>query len=966
MAVFKYNDVISFDLPEGFQLREEYDDEGNLDNRITKGEGHADENGKIQYEFLCGIKSSEGEMLEDCSEVEPKKFADFYGKRRSRIEVDRLYLFGSSRIDRILYFLAVPEASMVLKVHGVLFEGSSEMSHAAEIYENLLIVIKSIRINGEAVEFTDISGESLAEIMQPEPEEDEGAVDVTERFGMGDGEKERSGKSFRAVKAAENLYPHYATLMDASNYCLPGAEVIVNAGGTEYQFISIENIVLDMEGYDEVDEMPELYEAYKKILTRDSGNYTLHKNAAELASVFHVNASAFSARHDRECEIMDGMLHRAYMLSALRSFAWTLADYCSTNGIEPEAVELKTLEAIVEFAKKKQWLNYNGISHCKSLCGCSDLNVFYIPDSVAKEEKEVLLSTEDDFDFNVIHNSVGSLEGLRRDLEYIYPAIVTIYESLKENRDYMKELDGDAADILYAWCSLAIAARKPFYMEDGPMTCFFVHQDISSVKFYATSEYETSYRKCKEEEFAEYIEENPDIEIKDKIFVFTGVLTKGKEKTNPLVLRLQKAGGLQRNQISGKTDYLVVDPVGAGYSKINAVKEKRKEGKNIKIVSLEDFMAALAAVEEENLKECKFTVEDCAKMYAILDTENKLGCINRDIDAFLELYDEDFSGISAKKIAKLREIILESPEDESQSSLYEETFKKLDTKEKLGLTTRNYWILERDPDLDEGARTAIEKTSLWFTPEEREKVRELMDAELVIPRKSLDSQIGWNDPNWIEFKTAKKFLRILITDRDMSDEDGRFKVVLGEAAVRPQLITENGFWTANLDDYMPWYWGVTIAEIWWNALLNNHIEDERKEPSDSRFIAKTAFEAIKMQYGAGESFDEELLTDSKPAAQNTKTKTTTTTTTTSAANTSQKNEGCYIATAVYGSYDAPEVLTLRRFRDETLKASAAGRWFIRTYYKYSPSVAKKLKNAGAVNRAVKRILDKWVRYLENK
>ncbi len=50
--------------------------------------------------------------------------------------------------------------------------------------------------------------------------------------------------------------------------------------------------------------------------------------------------------------------------------------------------------------------------------------------------------------------------------------------------------------------------------------------------------------------------------------------------------------------------------------------------------------------------------------------------------------------------------------------------------------------------------------------------------------------------------------------------------------------------------------------------------------------------------------------------------------------------GCYIATAVYGSYSCDEVYALRRFRDEVLYKSAAGRLFIRIYYKVSPTLAK--------------------------
>lgn len=73
--------------------------------------------------------------------------------------------------------------------------------------------------------------------------------------------------------------------------------------------------------------------------------------------------------------------------------------------------------------------------------------------------------------------------------------------------------------------------------------------------------------------------------------------------------------------------------------------------------------------------------------------------------------------------------------------------------------------------------------------------------------------------------------------------------------------------------------------------------------------------------------------------------------------------GCYIATAVYGSYDAAPVVTLRRFRDERLALSAAGRALIRVYYTLSPPLARRFE-AGAPNQAARRVLDVVVRCLD--
>ena len=53
------------------------------------------------------------------------------------------------------------------------------------------------------------------------------------------------------------------------------------------------------------------------------------------------------------------------------------------------------------------------------------------------------------------------------------------------------------------------------------------------------------------------------------------------------------------------------------------------------------------------------------------------------------------------------------------------------------------------------------------------------------------------------------------------------------------------------------------------------------------------------------------------------------------------DSGCYIATMSYGSYNAPQVMVLREFRDRFLQKFGAGRAFIAWYYKNSPSFVEK-------------------------
>lgn len=72
------------------------------------------------------------------------------------------------------------------------------------------------------------------------------------------------------------------------------------------------------------------------------------------------------------------------------------------------------------------------------------------------------------------------------------------------------------------------------------------------------------------------------------------------------------------------------------------------------------------------------------------------------------------------------------------------------------------------------------------------------------------------------------------------------------------------------------------------------------------------------------------------------------------------NSGCYIATMVYGSYDAPEVWVLRRFRDNVLQHSRGGRWFIGWYYSWSPGFVAKYSRYRFVHRAAKLALQPFI------
>lgn len=468
--------------------------------------------------------------------------------------------------------------------------------------ERLIEVAKAIRIKGKPIPFESFDVASAVDALDYDDDLIDGIEDVTSEV-IREARSTSSVKSFKAAKPNDSLYPHYKQLKGKTGPIAPGITMITNATGTEYEFIPLSRAI-------DNDELPEDERAaYQRVIEKDTATYDLADRVPEMQRLFHVNASVFNEKRDRECEIDQGLLHRAYMMSALRSFAWTLAEYCESNSTKPDNVSISKLKEIVAFCAKKEWLNYRGDSYCSGLCGCSDLHVFYIPDAVSKADRKKLLPSDELIReterrkaalpyYNPILDEVHSLDALRKDLAYIYLAIHALFDSLAQNRNYDEALTGNEADIVYAWCSLAKAAKEPFYVEDGPMHCYFTqieNEEETAARMEAQwiqweAEREQNAERNKEEWLSNYghaAEKDPEIQFDGKLFVFSGVYS------DEIIDAVMKRGGQKRAQISGITNYLVVDPRYCGESKTYNAIEQQKKGKPVKIILLDDLKAVL-------------------------------------------------------------------------------------------------------------------------------------------------------------------------------------------------------------------------------------------------------------------------------------------------------------------------------------------------------------------------------------
>ena len=343
-------------------------------------------------------------------------------------------------------------------------------------------------------------------------------------------------------------------------------------------------------------------------------------------------------------------------------------------------------------------------------------------------------------------------------------------------------------------------------------------------------------------------------------------------------------------------------------------------------------------------------------MYLTLLLEYDNGT-KRTSEAFYDCYKDDFSSVSEQDMKLLYNEFSQDVYAGERNDLYEDLFREMPFAVKFYYAVENAFNTTDIKRHKSCRGFAYVFGRQWFSTNEMEQFYDGIDRLTEENRESIDRQFAAIDDSWRRFETARSSIVISLQDKDYAGYDPYSPFMQDCGAYIAVVKLKSGgvlSLSAVLNQTIVDYWDTDHQTIW-DAALENEPYDQRENQNIGIISAMAKL-----------SYDKALGIYAEKAVEQPKTTSSVVERSDTSANIGKKKEGCYIATAVYGSYDAPQVRILRRYRDEVLKNSFWGRVFIKTYYKLSPPIADQLKNASKLNGVVRKALDRWVDRINQK
>ena len=449
-----------------------------------------------------------------------------------------------------------------------------------------------------------------------------------------------------SAQQGKQMHSHLDFLQSSRAVLSAIGNVNANSSGTEFSAVPLEKL--------DIFENSNCNSLLQKIAKMNIPPFELADVALEMSKIFMVSKNFFDERCDRLNEIESGLIKSIVEYNRFRAFAWTIAAYCDEKNTSPNKLDINILTGLLSDSLAKEYLNFELDSFLPALCSCDDIHVYYVPAGISSTEKKQLLKMWDNDD-DMADSSIQSLEELRNELEYLYPAIARIYNYVSLTRKPEDgPLVGFVEDNLYVWCTLAYAARKPFFTEDGPMNCFwgsYASPQDNPVEWFAEFRAD-QWMKQHKNSLTKY----PEFAFNGKTFVFTGV--KHLPEWENIKTKLAERGGFLRTDISDKTDYLVCNPSDAVDSKLEKALEQNNNGAKISIVLWNDFLIAFGAKSASKGTETKLSNDinrrpkvdekDRIKLSYTLGKKIKENDFSIDIPDEAEAHLNDWKGFSKK------------------------------------------------------------------------------------------------------------------------------------------------------------------------------------------------------------------------------------------------------------------------------------------------------------------------------